>query len=95
MPGRIIAELIRKPTRAGDSFYFVGVAVGPDGQRSRVTLFYLETRLSDDGEPVEVWELRAEPIRRPVPQEVAPPPSRRVSGRDGFQRPGSGAVDRY
>jgi hypothetical protein len=87
---KVIAELIRKPTRAGDSFYFVGVS-GSGGEQVRLSLFYIETRLDADGTPREIWELRAEPLYGPASRhEVAPRPSRRVgAARD--QRPSAGS----
>ena len=58
MSGRVVAELIRKPSRSGSSFFFVGVA-GSGGEQTRITMFYVETRLDADGTPREIWELRA------------------------------------
>ena len=89
MSGRVIAELVRKPTRSGDSFYFVGVA-GSGSERTRITVFFLETRTNDADEVVEIWELRAEPFFAPPSWfERAPPPSRRVGAARNGQRPGA------
>ena len=87
MSGRVIAELIRKPTKRGDSFYFVGVS-GSGGEQTRISLFYVETRLDADGTPREIWELRAEPLyARPSPYETAPSPNRRVGAKRDSMRP--------
>ena len=86
MAGQVVCELIGKPTQRGDSFYFVGTT-GSGGERTRISMFFLEARTNDAGEVVEVWELRAEPITHASPHERAPSPNRRVgAARDG-QRP--------
>ena len=83
-PKRVLGELIRKRTKAGDSF-FVGHA-----EHARITLFYVETRLDTDGAPVEVWQLAVKPTRHHPAHETAPTPSRRAAGLANGQRPVSG-----
>ena len=52
MAGQVVCEMVRRTTRRGDG-RFVGVAEA-NGQRTRVTLFYIETRLDADGTPREI-----------------------------------------
>ena len=90
MPQRIVAELVKRRTRAGDSFY-VGHVPNPDGGWTRLVLFFDEMRTSADGAPVEVWQLRAEEVlARPSQFERAPPASRRVGAAKNGQRPVNG-----
>jgi hypothetical protein len=85
MSGRLVAELIRKPTRSGNGHYFVGHVAAAGGGWTRLMLVFNECRTNDAGEVVEVFELRAEEaLARPSRYEVAPSPARRIGAtRDG------------
>ena len=84
-PQRILAEMIRRPTPHGDSFY-VGHA-----EHARLTLHFLEVRLGDDGTPVEVWQLSVEATQHHPANETAPPAHRRANALPGHQRPAAGS----
>ena len=72
---------VSRATRAGDP-WFVGHAHG-----QRWTLFFVEVRSDANGQPLEIWQLAAEAVRRPALQEVAPLSTRRVEGGANGQRP--------
>ena len=86
MAGQVVCEMVRDTTRRGDP-WFVGIA-DATGQRTRLTLFYAETRMSDAGELVEVWKRRSSPAPR---KAASPLRAAATSSRDGAaDRPASG-----